>query len=295
MTSAPPDGSRDHRIEAPSNLWLIHPAARALLPFALRLGLSANAVSILGLLVGILAALCYARWQHPLAAIAGLALSVAWLIADGLDGMIARATNTAGALGRMLDGLCDHGVFILIYVAMALSIGTVEGWALAVTAGAGHIVQSSLYEGERARFHRRARGIARLATPITGTALVRLYDRIAGAPDRAAARFEDLLARNDDPLLLGRRYADAAVAPLRFMALLSANARVWTICTACVLGNPRLFWWTEIVPMSLVLVAGLAWHRRIERGFTAAIAISPSSTGASDDRFAPAFAKEQGR
>ena len=295
MTSAPPDGSRDHRIEAPSNLWLIHPAARALLPFALRVGLSANAVSILGLLVGILAALCYARWQHPLAAIAGLALSVAWLIADGLDGMIARATNTASALGRMLDGLCDHGVFILIYVAMALSIGTVEGWVLAVAAGAGHIVQSSLYEGERARFHRRARGIARLATPITGTTLVRLYDRIAGVPDRAAARFERVLARSDDPATLGARYADAAVPPLRFMALLSANARVWTICIACLLGNPRIFWWIEIVPMSLVLIVGLAWHRRVERGFAAAIAISPSSTGASDDRFAPAFAKEQGR
>ncbi len=292
MTSASPDGSRDRRIEAPSNLWLIHPAARALLPRALSVGLSANAVSILGLLVGILAALCYARWQHPLAAIAGLGLSVTWLIADGLDGMIARATGTASALGRMLDGLCDHGVFILIYVAMALSIGTVEGWVLAVTAGAAHIAQSSLYEGERARFHRRAQGIARLATPIAGTTLVRLYDRIAGAPDRAAARFERTLLRAEDPAALGTRYADAAVRPLRFMALLSANTRVWTICIACLLGNPRIFWWVEIVPMMLILIAGLVWHRRVEHGFTAG---SASVSGASDDRFAPAFAKEQGR
>ena len=295
MTSAPPDGSRDRRIEAPSNLWLIHPAARALLPRALSWGLSANAVSILGLLVGIVAALCYARWQHPLAAIAGLALSVAWLIADGLDGMIARATHTASALGRMLDGLCDHGVFILIYVAMALSIGTVEGWVLAVGAGAAHIVQSSLYEGERARFHRRARGIARLATPLTGTMLVRLYDRIAGAPDRAAARFERVLEGSDDPVTLGERYATAAVPPLRFMALLSANTRVWTICIACLLGNPRIFWWVEIVPMMVVSVVGLAWHRRVENRFATLSPANSSYTGASDDRFAPAFAKEQGR
>ena len=292
MTPPSPDGSRDRRIEAPSNLWLIHPAARALLPRALRVGLSANMVSIIGLLVGIVAALCYARWQHPLAALAGLALSVVWLIADGLDGMIARATGTASALGRMLDGLCDHGVFILIYVAMALSIGTVEGWVLAVAAGAAHMVQSSLYEGERARFHRRARGVAQIAAPITGNALVRFYDHVAGVPDRAGARFERLLARSEDPVGLGRRYADAAVAPMRFMALLSANTRVWTICVACLLGNPRIFWWVEIVPMMLVLIAGLVWHRRVEHGFTAN---SPSNTGASDDRFAPAFAKEQGR
>lgn len=289
MTSAPPDGSRDRRIEAPSNLWLIHPAARALLPHALRIGLSANAVSILGLLLGMMAALCYARWQHPLAAVAGLALSVAWLVADGLDGMIARATNTASALGRMLDGLCDHGVFCLIYVAMALSIGTVEGWALALSAGALHIVQSSLYEGERARYHRRSKGVARIATPIVGNVLVRGYDRIAGAPDRAAARFERLLGRSEDPVALGRRYADAAVGPLRVMALLSANARVWTVFAACLIGNPRIFWWVEIVPMTLILVTGLVWHRRVERGFTA-FSLIP---GASDERFAPAFAKEQ--
>ncbi|WP_174285798.1 CDP-alcohol phosphatidyltransferase family protein [Sphingomonas bacterium] len=292
MTSLPPDGSRDRRIEAWSNLWLIHPAARALLPRALRMRLSANAVSILGLIVGILAALCYARWQHPLAAIAGLALSVAWLIADGLDGMIARATQTASALGRMLDGLCDHGVFILIYVAMALSIGTVEGWALAVTAGAAHMVQSSLYEGERGRFHRRAKGVALIATPITGNALVRFYDYVAGVPDRAGARFERLLARSDDPIALGERYADAAVAPMRFMTMLSANTRVWTICVACLLGNPRIFWWVEIAPMTIVSIVGLLWHRRVEHGFTDG---SPFHSGTSDDRFAPAFAKEQGR
>ena len=34
MTTPPPDGSRDRRIEDPSNLWLIHPAGRALLPRA---------------------------------------------------------------------------------------------------------------------------------------------------------------------------------------------------------------------------------------------------------------------
>src|SRR3546814_9333837 len=42
----------------------------------------------------------------------GLPLSLFWLVADGLDGMIARATGTPSAAGRVLDGLCDHGVFL---------------------------------------------------------------------------------------------------------------------------------------------------------------------------------------
>ena len=160
MTVPLPDGSRDRRIEDPTNLWLIHPAARALLRPTIAAGIPANAVSMAGLALGVGAALCYARWNSPAFVLLGLALSVGWLIADGLDGMVARATGTASAVGRFLDGVVDHGVFILIYVAMALSIGTAEGWTLAVLAGAAHIAQSSLYEGERARFHRRVRGLA---------------------------------------------------------------------------------------------------------------------------------------
>ena len=143
MTSPPPDGSRDRRIEDPTNLWLIHPASRRLLPLALAWRVSANMVSLTGLALGIGAAIAYWNWATPAAALLGLVLSIAWLIADGLDGMVARATGTASPFGRLLDGICDHGVFILIYVLIATHIGTGEGWALALTAGGAHIIQSS--------------------------------------------------------------------------------------------------------------------------------------------------------
>ena len=146
MTRPHPDGSRDLRIEDPSNLWLIHPAGRALLPHAVALGISANAVSVAGLVLGGVAAACFAQWSDWRFAILGLMFSVGWLIADGLDGMIARATGTASPVGRMLDGLCDHGVFALIYVTLAFSIGTGQAWALSAAAGIAHAVQSSLYE-----------------------------------------------------------------------------------------------------------------------------------------------------
>jgi phosphatidylglycerophosphate synthase len=270
MTVLPPDGSRDRRIEDPTNLWLIHPAARALLPYALRAGVSANAVSFAGLAVGIAAAVCYAHWQNRWAVLLGLVLSAAWLVFDGLDGMVARATATASPFGRFLDGMVDHGVFILIYVTLAGTIGTAEGWALAIIAGAAHVIQSMFYEGERARFHRRARGVADLSgvAPTTGVnRLVRGYDRLATWPDRLAAPFERMLAHRGDPQVVGQAYARAAVPVMRLQSLLSANVRVWMIALACLLGNPRLFWWAEIVPLSLIALLGLRLHRRLERGF----------------------------
>src|SRR4051794_13393739 len=88
MLPRAPDRSRDRRIEDPSNLWIIHPAARALLPWFLARGISANIVSVGGLCLGALAALAFANWRSGPFAGMGLLLSMAWLVADGLDGMI---------------------------------------------------------------------------------------------------------------------------------------------------------------------------------------------------------------
>jgi CDP-diacylglycerol--serine O-phosphatidyltransferase len=260
MTLPPPDGSRDRRIEDPTNRWIVHPLARALLRPALASGVSANAVSVTGLFVGAGAAWSFAHSREPDAALLGLLLATGWLVLDGLDGMVARATGTTSALGRFLDGLCDHGVFALIYVGLALSIGTPLGWLLCVAAGAAHAVQSNLYEGERARYHRRVKGLP-FAPPPTLSGLVRLYDNLSTAIDRRAGAFERALIA--DPSLAAC-YARAAAAPMRLEALLSANTRVLAIAAACLFDDPRLFWLFEIGPLGLVAIAGIAWHRRVE-------------------------------
>jgi hypothetical protein len=259
----PPDGSRDLRTEDPTNPWVVHLTGRILLPMALRLRIPANAVSLAGFAFGAGAAWAYLDWPHR--ATLGFLLCLAWLVADGLDGMIARATGTASALGRFLDGVCDHAVFVLLYLALASSLGTAGAWALALSAGAVHAVQSTLYEGERVRFHRRVRGEAAEAAAPSRNPLLRLYDAVAGCLDRAAAPFDAALASAPDPLPFGARYGTIAWRPLRLMALLSNNMRVLLIWLACLLGDPRWFWWVELGPLTLVAIAGIAWHRRVER------------------------------
>jgi CDP-diacylglycerol---serine O-phosphatidyltransferase len=286
MTPPPPDGSRDRRIEDPSNLYLIHPLGRRLLAPTIRAGVSANAVSMVGLLLGAGAAVSFAHWPSAPLVLLGLLLAIGWLVADGLDGMVARATGTSSAFGRFMDGICDHGVFALIYVALAWTVGTAEAWVLAVLAAAAHAVQSSLYEGERTRFHRRARGVALAAPPpVTGSPLVRLYDSVSTSLDRLAMPFERRLAA--DPAL-GQAYAARAVAPMRLMALLTANVRVLAIAIACLLGRPQLFWWAEIVPMTGIAIIAILWHRRVER------ACGTRVSAAEDHPARPLIVKEQG-
>src|SRR5438309_1899771 len=264
MLPRAPDRSRDRRIEDPSNLWIIHPAAHSLLPWFLERGISANAVSLGGLCLGALAAVADANWHHWPFTCAGLLLSVAWLVADGLDGMIARATGTASALGRFLDGICDHGVFALIYIALAVSIGTLDAWILGACAGVIHALQSNLYESERARFHRRRMGVASVMPAASSNVLVRLYDYVWGVVDMFALRFDNVLGRHPNPAQFGATYAAAAAKPMRLMSLLSANMRVYAIFLACMARDPRLFWWIEILPMTAILIIGVCWHRAVE-------------------------------
>ncbi|WP_375382744.1 CDP-alcohol phosphatidyltransferase family protein [uncultured Sphingomonas sp.] len=272
MTIPPPDGSRDRRIEDLSNLYVIHPVARALLPMAIRRGLSANAVSVMGFGLGVLAMVAFVDMPGWRGAALGLVLAACWLVADGLDGMIARATGTASRTGRILDGLCDHGVFILIYVGLALSIGTAGDWAVAISAGVAHVVQASLYEGERARFHRRLR----LQAPQSAETHVVLYDRIATAADRAGVRLDAQLAGPAGPAIAAR-YAACAVPPMRAMALLSANVRVGLFALAVLVREPTLAWWIELGPLTLVAVVTMAWHRTAERRVAGGVASGPAS------------------
>lgn len=261
-----PDGSRDLRIEDPTNRWIIHLAGRMLLPVALRLRLSANMVSIVGLLFGAAAAFSYLSWRDWRWALAGFLCSIGWLIADGLDGMIARATGTTSAWGRILDGLCDHGVFALLYVALAYSIDTREVWVLAWTAGIIHGVQSSLYEGERERFHRRLKGDpgARRETR-SRNPLVHLHEAVATCLDGWAKPFDAVLRHQTDPGHLGQVYGAEAARPMKAMWVLSNNMRVLVIFLACLAGNPQIFWWLELIPFSIVLIAGVLWHRHVEK------------------------------
>ena len=263
----PDDGARDRGIDDPTNTRIVHPLGRLLLVPAMRLGIGPNPVSLTGLASGAAAAAAFHRWSVPGWATAGFLFALLWLVLDGLDGMIARATGAASDFGRLLDGLCDHAVFVLLYVSLAASYGTAAIWCLAVAAGAVHAVQASLFEGERLRYHRRIGGDAGPAVHAPSPhRLTRLYEAVAHLPERWAAPFDRRLR---EAPALAAAYRIAARGPLRLMALLTNNMRVLALYAACLAGDARLFWWLELGPMTAVTIAGLLWHRRVERRLSA--------------------------
>ncbi|HET7334107.1 MAG TPA: CDP-alcohol phosphatidyltransferase family protein, partial [Rhizomicrobium sp.] len=143
---------RTREIEEITNLYFIHPVASWLTQFFARLHVSANAVSLTGMLFGILAGFSYYHYQDVRFAIAGFVFMIGWHVMDGADGQLARLTHTQSEAGKVLDGICDYVTFIAVYVALALTLSRSEGgwiWLLVIAAGASHAAQAAAYEAQR--------------------------------------------------------------------------------------------------------------------------------------------------
>lgn len=264
----PSPSARPREIELPSNLYIYHRLSDWLLPRAVAWRVPANLISLTGLACGVAAALCYLHWTDWRLAVAGWLLMMAWHVLDGLDGSVARATGTASAFGRFIDGFSDYGVFVVVYLALVVSLPNPLGvLPLALAAGAAHAAQAALYEAVRGTYVRRNAGrFEANARDHRGNPLEALYNRAeALLGNRTSALDLELagLAPGARAALLDR-WRQAAIPCLRLLGLLAANGRTHLILLACLLGNPALYWWVELVPLTLIAIAGALWWRRIE-------------------------------
>jgi phosphatidylglycerophosphate synthase len=146
---------RTTEIEEITNLYLIHPLASRLVPIFARLHITPNAVSLMGMLFGILSAFAYYRYLDPRFAIAGFALMIAWHVMDGADGQLARYTQSYSYFGKMLDGIADNVTFAAVYAALAVTSSRRHGnwvYALAAISAVFHAIQSASYETQRQEY-----------------------------------------------------------------------------------------------------------------------------------------------
>ncbi len=262
------DPGRPAAIEDPVNTWLIHRLAIRLLPVALRLGIHPNTVSLAGLGFGILAGVAYWHWREPLCVVAGLVLMLGWHVMDGLDGKLARASGKASAFGRLIDGICDYLVFVVVMLPLALTFA--DGGAtliLCLAGGLCHAVQAAWYEGEREGWRRRAEGrFTARSRPATGSILEVGHNWLEAKLGSGRRPIDDTLAR--DPARLAA-YLLATAPWLRRAAIVDANNRSLALAIACLAGEPRFYWAWEIIGLSLVAFGVAARLRRVETGISA--------------------------
>src|SRR5919198_1059697 len=84
-----------------------------------KLGMTPAAVSVLGGFLGVIAGHLY-FYRDLRANVAGMVLHVFANALDNADGQLARLTNRQSRMGRVIDSLADHLIWVSIYVHLAL-------------------------------------------------------------------------------------------------------------------------------------------------------------------------------
>jgi CDP-diacylglycerol--serine O-phosphatidyltransferase len=285
---------RSFEIEDPTNLYVIHPISARLVPLFARLGITPNAVSLIGMGCGLLAGLSYHFYHHTGCALAGFALMLAWHVMDGADGQLARLTKTYSNLGKVLDGICDYVTFTSVYVGLALTLSASLGtwvWLVVALSGLCHAVQSAAYEMQRQEYDFWGRGKLSAALPArtagleglgwrdrTVTLLHQTYTSVQLWASRGTlafhSRFSALLSAQPDRQVAFRDAYRRQFAPLvRRWGVLSSNYRTLSIFLAALLKLPLLYFSFEIIGFSIIMLILLkaqtaqnaAFLRRLER------------------------------
>ena len=266
---------RTPEIEEYSNLYLIHPVSHALANLFARWNWSPHLVSGLGMLSAFIAACCYFQYQVTVMSILGFIFLVGWHIFDGADGQLARLTGRSSEIGKLVDGLCDHVGFGMVYIALALAQQEIYGfwiWLLAAVAGFSHVVQASALEFHRDGYdcwvHQRfnkcvpcldefkqrtqsSKGVLRPLN-IFHSLYLHLQYRFAGA-DHVLLSNETRLRDQPQRAKIGENYKVIALDSVRQWTWLSANKRTIAVTLFCILKFPILFFLYEIVILNIVL------------------------------------------
>jgi phosphatidylglycerophosphate synthase len=269
---------RTTEIEEITNLYFIHPLASRLVPIFAQLHVTPNAVSIVGMLFGILSAFAYYRYWDPEFAIAGFALMIAWHIMDGADGQLARYTQSYSYFGKMLDGIADNVTFAAVYAAIAVAASRRHGnwvYALIAISAVFHAIQSASYETERQEYDYLGWGKKPQEPPprnsdapdqIGPGGIRRLLDFLhrlfyfglsfptAGTNRKFRETMAEALATDPGRAVRVRQLYRETLAPqIRSWSVLSANYRTLGIFIAALFKVPEYYFGFEIVGFSVVL------------------------------------------
>src|SRR2546422_8706310 len=157
MAATPGVGAtyKAREVEETLDVWFYRPLGYQIARAAWRLGLTPNALTAMGALLGILAGhlFLYRGWVP---AAWGIALLVTSEVFDSADGQLARLSGQCSKLGRILDGLASNLVFTSIYLHLAIRIaaelGALAAIGLILVAGVSHSMQCSVADYYRNAF-----------------------------------------------------------------------------------------------------------------------------------------------
>jgi hypothetical protein len=138
--------------EEPLDVYLYRPMAFIVVKSFYSLPLTPNQYSLMALISGIISSVYFSQGTQP-GFLWGAFYFLLFAIFDCCDGMQARLKKNGSEFGRMIDGLVDYAVNILVYIGLAIGSskahllpGFVQVWGLVILAGVSKALHSIFYD-----------------------------------------------------------------------------------------------------------------------------------------------------
>ena len=250
------------------------------------LGLTPTTVSAIGCICGVTAGHFY-YYRDLRLNIFGMLLHVAANVFDNADGQLARLTNQTTRMGRLIDGVADHLVWLSVYFHLALRCGS-EGSPLAIdilalAAGLSHGCQAAAADYCRSGYLYFVRGRARANLDLSAElrsefqrlrwpnqpwqkVLLAFYLNFTSQQELFAPglqRLHQVTERafsEEIPLWLRDGYRQLARPFLAWWRLLMTNTRMLLLFLLLLIGRPIWYFWIEVSLLNFLLVY-LLWQQ----------------------------------
>jgi len=244
------------------------------------LGLTPTTVSAIGCICGVTAGHFY-YYRDLRLNIFGMLLHVAANVFDNADGQLARLTNQTTRMGRLIDGVADHLVWLSVYFHLALRCGS-EGSPLAIAilalaAGLSHGCQAAAADYCRSGYLYFVRGRARANLDLSAElrsefqrlrwrnqpwqkVLLAFYLNFTSQQELFAPglqRLHQVTERafsEEIPLWLRDGYRQLARPFLAWWRLLMTNTRMLLLFLLLLIGRPIWYFWIEVSLFNFLLV-----------------------------------------
>ena len=230
-----------------------------------------NMVSVAGGAMIVLSAIVYGSSTSWIVTLSGLALHMGWHVLDGTDGDLARLTKRTSSTGEVIDGLCDIGGHIVLYVTLgtmlAQEVGPMIAWIFAVSAGFGRIIQAAHYEVQRRQYQHwvygkswlrisaKDKGKPRGIFGLGASLYILIGELFAPGGRKVDSLFED--CDQEAQLALRNVVREEMVPVLKSTYLLSANYRTIFLGLSMLAGSPLYFFAFEAIGLTFVLMGSI--------------------------------------
>jgi hypothetical protein len=254
--------------------------------------ISPNTVTILSIVLGIAAGICF-YFSGLAIHITGMLLLIWANSYDSADGQLARMTGKSSPLGRILDGACGDIWFFTIYAAICLRLTPLWGiwiWILGAVTGFFHAKQAAMadyYRNAHLLFLKGKSGSelsdsttlkeaykqSSPKTPLIHKIFNASYINYTEGQEKWTPRFQEMMHtlryryRGKAPEWFRTAFRAKSLPLMKYANMLSFNTRIIALFISLFIGHPWLYYLFELTVLNLMLAYMVITHERFCASF----------------------------